>query len=163
MENKAEFISAIIKIISHFERIGNQRWFGGLGDAIRALLGYPPQNQPSDTIKANFINFYYKRRLREIKKIIDENHELFEENIGDEKINLFIKNIEDKLNSKTPDLFEYYDNEDEAIKQFINFLNIHFGEDIKRYRDTIKKQTKKKSQLIRKAAKNNPDQGKFDF
>jgi len=163
MGNETEFIPAVMKIMSHFQRIGNQRMWDGIGDMIRHHLGYPPRNQTSDSIKAHFISFYYKRRLREIKKVINDHRELFEENIGFDQLNPFIKNIDKKLNSKNPDLFKYYDEEDEDLKQFFDFLQSNYGEYIKKFNEIRSQNFKRERQILKKAAKSNPNQNKLDF
>ena len=67
-KSKTEFISAIINILSHYERIKNQRILSDFGNILSYYLCYPVKYQSKDSIKAHFISFYYKRRQKEIKK-----------------------------------------------------------------------------------------------
>lgn len=149
--------------MSHYERIKNQRTLGDFGDILSNYLGYPVRHQSKDSIKAHFISYYYKRRLKEIKKIIDDHHQLLEENIGHKRLNSFIQNIGNKINSKVPDLLEYYSDEDEEIEQFFDFLKANYAVDIKKYREISKENFKTERKILKKAAKMNPKQEGFAF
>ena len=163
MDSKTEFISIIINILSHYERIKNQRMLGDFGDVLSYYLGYPVISKSKDSIKAHFISFYYKRRLREIKKIIDDHYQLLEENIGNKRLDSFILNIRSKIKSKVPDLLEYYSVEDEEIERFFDFLETNYAGDIEKYQEISKENFKKERKVLNQAAKRNPNQEGFNF
>ncbi|MBN2395997.1 MAG: hypothetical protein JXC36_06000 [Candidatus Atribacteria bacterium] len=88
---------------------------------------------------------------------------MVEENIGAERLKPFFQNIENKINSKTIDLLQYYSDEDEELDQFFEFLQANYTAEIKYYREISTQNLKEEMRISKRAKKMNPNQEGFDF